>query len=241
MHPELDIHVRETLTPKLIAELAEGRARHSNCCSAGVRNLRWSRSRAVFRHFLLVRPGDDEERRVPSSKTLRAMRLLLLEEGHCFRDQALSFCNMQSSSPGRCWDASSLSTLVQMVSAGIGVNLIPEWPWRWRHARRQCQSPRFKNPQPSRTIGMVWRKTSPLVRQLLQFSEVVRLSAGALRSSTIRDRHIAQKQQIRQRRFPPTGVCVVLRPDMPVGASRAATRAPPPVARFSAANNVTQA
>jgi LysR family transcriptional regulator, hydrogen peroxide-inducible genes activator len=40
---------------------------------------------------------------------------------------------------------------------------------------------RFKNPQPSRTIGMVWRKTSPLARQLLQFSEVVRLSADALR------------------------------------------------------------
>jgi LysR family hydrogen peroxide-inducible transcriptional activator len=40
---------------------------------------------------------------------------------------------------------------------------------------------RFKNPQPSRTIGMVWRKTSPLARQLLEISEVVRLSAEALR------------------------------------------------------------
>jgi hypothetical protein len=40
---------------------------------------------------------------------------------------------------------------------------------------------RFKNPQPSRTIGMVWRKTSPLASQLLQISEVICLSAGALR------------------------------------------------------------
>jgi LysR family hydrogen peroxide-inducible transcriptional activator len=40
---------------------------------------------------------------------------------------------------------------------------------------------RFKDPQPSRTIGMIWRKTSPLAKQLLQFSEVVCLSAEALR------------------------------------------------------------
>ena len=58
-------------------------------------------------------------------ETLREMRLLLLEEGHCFRDQALSFCNMQSP-PREVLDASSLSTLVQMVGAGIGVTLIPE-------------------------------------------------------------------------------------------------------------------
>ena len=57
---------------------------------------------------------------------LREMRLLLLEEGHCFRDQALSFCNMQSAPPREMLDANSLSTLVQMVSAGIGVTLIPE-------------------------------------------------------------------------------------------------------------------
>ena len=76
-------------------------------------------------NFLLVRPGEDEGKPVPSSEMLREMRLLLLEEGHCFRDQALSFCNMQSSLPRDVLDASSLSTLVQMVSAGMGVTLIP--------------------------------------------------------------------------------------------------------------------
>jgi DNA-binding transcriptional LysR family regulator len=54
------------------------------------------------------------------------MRLLLLEEGHCFRDQALSFCNVRPALPRESLDGSSLSTLVQMVSAGIGVTLIPE-------------------------------------------------------------------------------------------------------------------
>jgi len=128
-----------------------------------------------------VRPGEDEGKPVPSSKMLRTMRLLLLEEGHCFRDQALSFCNMQSSPPREVLDASSLSTLVQMVSAGIGVTLIPEMAVAVETRSASVSVTRFKNPQPSRTIGMVWRKTSPLARQLLQFSEVVSLSAAALR------------------------------------------------------------
>ena len=80
----------------------------------------------VVESFLLVRPPEDEGTPVPSGEQLREMRLLLLEEGHCFRDQALSFCKMQSSPPREILDASSLSTLVQMVSAGMGVTLIPE-------------------------------------------------------------------------------------------------------------------
>ena len=132
-------------------------------------------------NFLLVRPGGDEGTAVPTSKTLCEMRLLLLEEGHCFRDQALSFCNMQSSTLREVLDASSLSTLVQMVSAGIGVTLIPEMAVVVETRSASVSVARFKNPQSSRTIGMIWRKTSPLARQLLQISEVVRLSADALR------------------------------------------------------------
>ena len=180
MHPELDIHVRETLTPKLIEELAEGRL-DTAIVALPVSEPSLVEVALFSEHFLLVRPGEDEGTPVPSSKTLRAMRLLLLEEGHCFRDQALSFCNMQSSSPREVLDASSLSTLVQMVSAGIGVTLIPEMAVAVETRSASVSVTRFKNPQPSRTIGMIWRKTSPLARQLLQISEVVCHSAEALR------------------------------------------------------------
>jgi LysR family transcriptional regulator, hydrogen peroxide-inducible genes activator len=180
MHPELDIHVRETLTPTLIQELAEGRL-DTAIVALPVSEPSLVEVALFSEHFLLVRPGEDEGTPVPSGKTLRAMRLLLLEEGHCFRDQALSFCNMQSSPPREALDASSLSTLVQMVSAGIGVTLIPEMAVAVETRSASVSVARFKNPQPSRTIGMIWRKTSPLARQLLQFSEVVCLSADALR------------------------------------------------------------
>jgi LysR family transcriptional regulator, hydrogen peroxide-inducible genes activator len=85
------------------------------------------------------------------------------------------------SSPRELLDASSLSTLVQMVSAGVGVTLIPEMAVSVETRSAAVSVARFKNPQPSRTIGMVWRKTSPLARQLTQISEVVCLSAGKTR------------------------------------------------------------
>jgi LysR family transcriptional regulator, hydrogen peroxide-inducible genes activator len=180
MHPELELHVRETLTQKLIQELVEGRL-DTAIVALPVSEPSLVEVALFSEHFLLVRPGADEGTPVPSRETLREMRLLLLEEGHCFRDQALSFCNMQSSPPREVLDASSLSTLVQMVSAGIGVTLIPEMAVAVETSSASVSVARFKNPQPSRTIGMIWRKTSPLARQLLQISEVVCLSAAALR------------------------------------------------------------
>jgi LysR family transcriptional regulator, hydrogen peroxide-inducible genes activator len=74
-----------------------------------------------------------------------------------------------------------LSTLVQMVGAGIGVTLIPEMAVAMETRSASVSLARFEAPRPSRTIGMIWRKTSPLVKQLLQISEVVRDSADASR------------------------------------------------------------
>ena len=128
---------------------------------------------------------------MPSSKTLRAMRLLLLEEGHCFRDQALSFCNMQSSPPREVLDASSLSTLVQMVSAGIGVTLIPEMAVAVETRSASVSVARFKNPQPSRTIGMIWRKTILWPDSSCNFPKWFVSQPTRCASSTIRDRQRA--------------------------------------------------
>jgi LysR family hydrogen peroxide-inducible transcriptional activator len=180
MCPELDVHVREALTSKLIQDLAEGRL-DTAIAALPVSEPSLTEVALFAENFLLVRPREDEGAPVPSGEKLRGMKLLLLEEGHCFRDQALSFCNMQSSLPREALDASSLSTLVQMVSAGMGVTLIPEMavPVETRSAAVSVAP--FRDPQPSRTIGMIWRKTSPLAGQLLQLSEVIRGSADSLR------------------------------------------------------------
>jgi len=180
LHEGLDIHVRETLTRKLIDELGEGRL-DAAIVALPVSEASLSEVPLFTENFVLVRPGEDAGKPVPNGKMLREMRLLLLEEGHCFRDQALTFCNMHSVRPRELLDGSSLSTLVQMVSAGIGVTLIPEMAVAVETRSASVSVARFKNPQPSRTIGMIWRKTSPLGKQLMQISEVVRQSADLLR------------------------------------------------------------
>ena len=180
MHPEIDIHVREALTSRLIQELVEGRL-DTAIVALPVSEPSLTEVALFAENFLLVRPREDEGTPVPSSEALRQMRLLLLEEGHCFRDQALSFCNMQSFLRRQALDASTLSTLVQMVGAGMGVTLIPEMAVAVETRSASVSVARFKDPQPSRTIGMIWRKTSPLAGLLLRLSEVICHSAAAFR------------------------------------------------------------
>jgi LysR family hydrogen peroxide-inducible transcriptional activator len=176
----IDIHVRETLTQKLIQELVEGRL-DAAIVALPVSEPSFAEIALFAEDFVLVRPAEDEGKPAPDIEALREMRLLLLEEGHCFRDQALSFCHMHSAPPRELLDASSLSTLVQMVGAGIGVTLIPEMAVAVETRSASVSISRFRSEKPSRTIGMIWRKTSPLAKQLLQISEVVRHSAELLR------------------------------------------------------------
>ena len=179
-YADLEIHVRETVTPKLIQELSEGRL-DTAIVALPVSEPSFAEVALFAEDFVLVRPGEDEGKPVPNGEALARMRLLLLEEGHCFRDQALSFCNRHSALPRELLDGSSLSTLVQMVGAGIGVTLIPEMAVAVETRSAPVSIARFGKPKPSRTIGMIWRKTSPLAKQLSQISEIVRSSAADLR------------------------------------------------------------
>ena len=79
----------------------------------------------------------------------------MLEEGHCFRDQALAFCGSGPAVPRDGLDGSSLTTLVQMVGAGIGVTMIPEMARNVETRSAQVSCTPFQGPQPSRTIGLV--------------------------------------------------------------------------------------
>lgn len=174
----IDFQIRESLTPILVRELADGRL-DAAIVALPVSEPSLTEVSLFEENFVLVRPVADEGKPVPGHEDLREMKLLLLEEGHCFRDQALSFCNIQPSRPREMLDASSLATLVQMVGAGLGVTLIPEMAIAVETRSAPVSIARFRNPQPSRTIGMIWRKTSPLAKQLRQISEVVRKTTSA--------------------------------------------------------------
>lgn len=175
----LDIHVRETQTARLIQELADGRI-DAAIVALPISEPSLAEVALFTENFVLVRPGEDAGKPAPSPEMLREMRILLLEEGHCFRDQALAFCNLNPSRMRELLEGSSLATLVQMVGAGVGVTLIPEMAVAVETRSAYVAVTRFAEPQPSRTIGMIWRRTSPLASQLMEVAEIVRRSAEFL-------------------------------------------------------------
>ncbi|PZM15532.1 LysR substrate-binding domain-containing protein [Rhizobium tubonense] len=176
----IQMQVRETQTSKLIQELTRGELDMA-IVALPVSEPAFTELKLFEEEFVLVRRREDEGKPVPERDALREMRLLLLEEGHCFREQALSFCKIGSTRPREVMEGSSLSTLVQMVSAGIGITLIPEMAVSVEKRSAQVSISRFPSPQPSRTIGMIWRNSTPLIAQFLQISEVVRRSAETMR------------------------------------------------------------
>jgi LysR family hydrogen peroxide-inducible transcriptional activator len=163
--PDLDLRPREAVTQRLVRDLAEGRL------DLAVVALPVSEPSLVEHplfdeEFLLVRPQAQSEHPVPNLSDLAAMPLLLLEEGHCFRDQAIAACKLPRTPAGEIMEGSSLSTLVQMVGAGIGVTLIPEMAAAVEARSAPVAVQRLPKPSPGRTIGLVWRRTNPLADRL---------------------------------------------------------------------------
>ncbi|AUH32992.1 hydrogen peroxide-inducible genes activator [Paracoccus tegillarcae] len=176
-HPHLDLYPREAVTQKLIDDLTEGRL-DTAIVALPVSEAALHEEPLFTEEFALVRPIADKDKPVPRPEILSQMRLLLLEEGHCFRDQALAFCGGTSAMPRDLMEGSSLSTLVQMVGAGIGVTLIPEMALPLETGAAPVCSARLSHPQPTRTIGMIWRNTSPLSGQLQQIAKLVQQALG---------------------------------------------------------------
>ena len=171
--PDLDLLPRESVTRALIADLLDARL------DAAIVALPISEPAlqefALFdENFVLIRPVREAGRPVPSPESLQGMKLLLLEEGHCFRDQALSFCAITPSRTRTLMEGSSLSTLVQMVGAGMGVTLLPEMALPLETRAAAVSVSHFPAPAPSRRIGMVWRKSNPLADKLMELGAIVR-------------------------------------------------------------------
>lgn len=182
--PNLDLRPREAVTQKLVDDLREGRLDVA-IVALPVSEPSLAETPLFREEFVLVRPVADADRAVPNPEDLREMRLLLLEEGHCFRDQALSFCKMSAGVPRDLMEGSSLTTLVQMVGAGIGVTLIPQMAVAIETGTASVSVARLPVPRPARTIGLVWRKTNPLGSQFAGLIDIVRTAADSLQLASV--------------------------------------------------------
>ena len=110
---------------------------------------------------------------------LRGSTVLLLDDGHCFRDQALAVCSAsEAQEPG--FRATSLSTLAQMVAGGAGITLLPRLAVRAENRRAHLVVRRFVEPAPHRTLVLAWRRRSPLAAALGRVAATLRDSYAAL-------------------------------------------------------------
>ncbi|HWJ74389.1 MAG TPA: LysR substrate-binding domain-containing protein [Kaistia sp.] len=161
-YPGLELHLRETRTDQLKQELVQGRLDVLlMALPSGDANLE-SRPLFVDRFLLARRAGADDDAAAPASPdAIPPDRLLLLEEGHCLRDQALTYCGIQKSELQASFGSASLATIMQMVANGYGVTLLPEICVDVEARDRRIALSRFAEPEPQREIGLVWRRSSP--------------------------------------------------------------------------------
>jgi LysR family hydrogen peroxide-inducible transcriptional activator len=173
-YADLELHVRETQTQHLTEELLEGKL-DVMLLALPVKHADLESMPLFEDRFLLALPKTRKRlARVRATKELiEHERLLLLEEGHCLRDQALTYCSLQQVDMVNTFGASSLATIVEMVSAGYGITLLPEMCLGVEERGRDLTLVRFVDPEPVRTIGLVWRSTSPRKRDFEELGRLV--------------------------------------------------------------------
>lgn len=174
-YPDLQLNIRESQTDNIVEELGDGTLDLLLLAlpidHAGIETL------PLFKDpFVLAVPADfdsGKSLRVPSD-LIREERLLLLEEGHCFRDQALAYCELRKAGKIDTYGASTLTTVVQMVANGMGVTFLPEMAVPVESRNPGIRLMRLEAPEPHREIGLCWRRSSPRREEFEAFGEVVK-------------------------------------------------------------------
>ena len=178
-YPELKLELRETQTNILLDELGRGTL-HVLILALPAGDGEIETLRLFDDPFLLAVPADDPlpaKARV-NARDVGARQLILLEEGHCLRDQALAFCSMQNSDTPAGLGATSLSTVMQMVANGYGATLLPRIAVDPEVSDKRVKLLRFTDPEPRRSVGLAWRRTSPRKADFLALGQIITQTLG---------------------------------------------------------------
>ncbi|GHA15973.1 LysR family transcriptional regulator [Devosia pacifica] len=129
----------------------------------------------LFEDEFVLATGRDERSHGPL--TLQAVdpaRFLLLDEGHCLRDQAIDACQLEANRGARTFAATSLSTIVEFVANGQGVTLLPRLSLRKEAADQRVTIHPLADPQAGRMLRLVWREGSPFAETFAAIATVIR-------------------------------------------------------------------
>ena len=178
-YPGLKVELRETQTKILVDELTRG-ALDVLLLALPLQEVDTASVSLFDDPFLLAVPRDDPR---PGGASVRAAdidlaRLILLEEGHCLRDQALAFCAGDRRDRSFGLGATSLATVLQMVANGYGITLLPQVALDVEARDERVKLLRFAPPTPKRVIGLAWRKSSPRKSDFLALGRIVVQALG---------------------------------------------------------------
>jgi LysR family hydrogen peroxide-inducible transcriptional activator len=179
-YPSLRLEVRETQTKMLLAELSGGEL-DTVMLALPADGAEIETIRLFEDSFVLAVPAGDPlpARARVSIEDVDQRRLILLEEGHCLRDQALAFCATKRRDPAAGLGATSLATVMQMVANGYGVTLVPQVAVDVEVRDSRVRLLRFNEPEPARTVGLAWRRSSPRKKDFAALGDVMRAALGA--------------------------------------------------------------
>jgi LysR family hydrogen peroxide-inducible transcriptional activator len=161
-YPDLRLDLMEAQTKVLLADLQRGTL-EVLLLALPLKTAEFEVVHLMNDRFLLAVPADDplpETARVTPGD-VKKRKLILLEEGHCLRDHALEYCAKGHWNVAAGFSATSLATVMQMVASGYGATLVPEVAVDVELRDDRVKLLRFVEPQPGRSIGLAWRRTSP--------------------------------------------------------------------------------
>lgn len=184
-YPSIELELKEAVTDRLVVDLQDGKL--DTVVAALPIEAEGVEALPLFsdRFFMAMANNSEAILMSPLIETqVDAERLLLLEEGHCLREQALSVCGTAGKRSLVNFGATSMTTLLQMVSHDMGMTLIPEMAIPTETTRNDIRIVPFAEPAPSRQIGLIWRKSSGRKDEMNALAEVVASCAPAKRQPT---------------------------------------------------------
>jgi LysR family transcriptional regulator, hydrogen peroxide-inducible genes activator len=194
-YPSLDLQIRETQTATLLEELTRGDL-DAAVLALPVGQAGIESERLIEDRFLIAVEARAEENWTNCTDLrlrIQEERLLLLEEGHCLREQALHYCQLAHVQARQALAATSLTTIIQMVAAGRGITLLPEICAEAEVDQRRVALIPFPDDAPSRTIGLAWRHTSVRRPDCRALAALIRQSWPA-RTNDVRQDESGQAQ-----------------------------------------------
>jgi LysR family hydrogen peroxide-inducible transcriptional activator len=178
-YPDLRIELRETQTRILVEELIRG-SLDVVMLALPVAEAELETLALFDDPFLLAVPAGDPRAQTArvSARDIDPRDLILLEEGHCLRDQALAYCADTRRDNPLGLGATSLATVMQMVASGYGVTLVPQVAVDVEVRDERVKLLRFSRPQPGRSIGLAWRRTSPRKADFVALGQIATETLG---------------------------------------------------------------